>query len=140
MAFSVTQQDPDSTPLNVQEWKGKGFKLYHHVKNYIGKGCSEDIGNGEEKSEAESCKQRRRLEEAGTEMDLLVNRDPRGVAECLREYGRLEEAGWKGFQGLPWERTVSSKVDFTRRIFENFIERMKALYINWPCRWKDRSQ
>ena len=123
MGFSVTQQDPDFTPLNVQENEKVKVLNYITTSKITLKGTFEEYWKGRGKNLRQNlAKQHRRLEETGTDINLLVTRDSRGVAECLREYGRLEEAGWKGNSGTA-VGAQNQQGRFYREIFENFCQR-----------------
>jgi hypothetical protein len=57
-------------------WKSRGRNLTHNLS-----------------------RQRRRLAEKGSEIELRVSRDFNRVDKCIREYGLLEQGGWKGKKG-----------------------------------------
>ncbi|MCA9454603.1 MAG: GNAT family N-acetyltransferase [Nitrospiraceae bacterium] len=127
LAFSVTQQDPDSTPFNVQENGKVKFLNYITTSKITLEGMFEEYWKRRGRNLRQNlAKQRRRLEEAGTKMNLLVTRDSRGVAECLREYGRLEEAGWKGISGTA-VGAESQQGRFYKEVFENFCQRNEGV-------------
>ena len=52
---------------------------------------------------------------------MLVIRDSGGVAECLREFERLEEAGWKGKLGTA-VGAQNKQGRFYRKVFENVCQ------------------
>jgi GNAT acetyltransferase-like protein len=58
---------------------------------------------------------------------LLVTRESRGVAECLREYGCLEEAGWKGNSGTAAMGAQNQQGRSYREVFENFCQRVEGV-------------
>jgi GNAT acetyltransferase-like protein len=64
-------------------------------------------------------RQSRRLNESGRSLQLVTVRDAAQIAECIREYGRLESEGWKGKEGSAIEEN-NSQGRFYREIFEDF--------------------
>jgi len=71
-------------------------------------------------------RQGRRIKEQGRRLELVAAREPSCMADCLREYSRLESAGWKGKEGTAVdENNVQGK--FYRDIFEDFCTTKEAV-------------
>ncbi|MFC4929411.1 GNAT family N-acetyltransferase [Massilia sp. GCM10023247] len=66
-------------------------------------------------------KQRARLERDGVATRMVVERAPAGMAQAVRDYGRLETTGWKGGQG-----TAVSAENAQGRYYRAMLESMAA--------------
>lgn len=84
-------------------WKGRGNNLRHNL-----------------------ARRRRRMSEQGIAAELLIYRDPVTVAECIREYGRLESTGWKGKNGTAVSEN-NAQGRFYREVFEAFCATEEAV-------------
>jgi CelD/BcsL family acetyltransferase involved in cellulose biosynthesis len=71
-------------------------------------------------------RQTRRLREAGRSLELIAVRHREGLAECMREYGRLESSGWKAGGGTAIEEN-NTQGRFYREIFEDFFSTGEAV-------------
>lgn len=64
-------------------------------------------------------RQRRRLKEQGRTIELITHTSAEAIADCIREFGRLESAGWKAELGTAVnEHNVQG--GFYRDLFERF--------------------
>lgn len=128
LQLSVLQQDPDYSPLPVNNgssmiepveyirtaritlnatfddyWKARGTNLRHNL-----------------------ARRRRRMIEKGYSLELIEHRCPSEMAEAIREYGRLEETGWKGREGTAVaEGNVQGR--FYLELFEEFCRSGEAV-------------
>ncbi len=64
-------------------------------------------------------RQRKRLAEKGNRLELVVCAAPASMADAMREYGRLESAGWKGTEGTA-VMDGSAQGAFYRDVMEAF--------------------
>ena len=71
-------------------------------------------------------RQRRRLKEQGRTLELVVHCEPDAMAGCIREYGRLESAGWKAELGTAIEEN-NAQGRFYRDVFQRFACSGEAL-------------
>ncbi len=65
---------------------------------------------------------RRRMAEKGLKVEFTAIRDPAGVGEGIREYGRLESKGWKAGKGTA-VGVDDAQARFYRAVLEDFCER-----------------
>jgi hypothetical protein len=71
-------------------------------------------------------RQIRRIQESGKTLELVVERRPSRMAECVREYGRLESIGWKAQHGTAVnENNIQGQ--FYRDICEHFSAAGEAI-------------
>jgi Acetyltransferase (GNAT) domain len=128
LELSVLQQDPDYSSVPLAEsrpglqrveyiqtaritmtgefeayWKQRGSNLRHNLS-----------------------RRRRRMAEKNLTGELIARRTPGEVADAIREYGRLESAGWKGKDGTAVSLD-NAQGRFYRDIFEYFCERGEAV-------------
>ena len=71
-------------------------------------------------------RQCRRLAERGVEFELRVERKPDRMAECVAEYARLEESGWKNKEGTAVTQT-NSQGQFYRDVLQKFASQEEAV-------------
>ena len=101
LGFSVTQQDPDFTCFANLNGSPEVETLdYIQTPRLTVKGGFEDYWKQRSKNLTHNLgRQRRRLKQEGWSLELVTDRKTEAVAECIREYGRLESMGWKGSGG-----------------------------------------
>jgi hypothetical protein len=101
VGFSVTQQDPDFTAFgNLDHSPTTEYRDYAETSRIILAGDFGEFWKQTGRYFVDDLRrQTRRLEEKGIHMDFLAERDPGNVAECIRDYAKLEESGWKGREG-----------------------------------------
>lgn len=105
LGLAVLQQDPDFTCFGALR-AGVAVDSRVEVVEYIRtarltlSGSFEDYwGSRDRRWARDLARQRRRLADRGARLELQVSRDPHEVADGVRDYGRLEQAGWKGEHG-----------------------------------------
>ena len=128
LELSVLQQDPDYSAVPLAEsrpglerldyiqtaritmtgdfeqyWKQRGSNLRHNL-----------------------ARRRRRMAEKNLTGELIARRAPGEVADAIREYGRLESAGWKGKDGTA-VNLENAQGRFYRDTFEYFCGRGEAV-------------
>lgn len=128
LELGVLQQDPDYSSLPLAEhlpglerldyiqtaritmtgdfegyWKQRGSNLRHNL-----------------------ARRRRRMAEMHLTSELVARRAPGEVADAIREYGRLESAGWKAKDGTAVSLD-NAQGRFYRDAFEYFCERGEAV-------------
>jgi hypothetical protein len=72
------------------------------------------------------ARRRRRLVEQGVRIELAVSRDAAQVAEGIRDYGRLETAGWKAHLGTAISAD-NAQGTFYREVLEYFCSRHEGV-------------
>lgn len=127
LELGVLQQDPDYSAVRIPEsrpglerleyiqtaritmtgtfeeyWKQRGSNLRHNL-----------------------ARRRRRMAEKNLVGQLIARRSPGEIADAIREYGRLESAGWKAQDGTAVDAD-NAQGRFYREIFEHFAERGEA--------------
>jgi len=121
LGLSVLQQDPDSTVFaNLNRSLRVESSDYITTSRLTVTGGFGDYWKGTGRYFVDDLRrQTRRLEEQGIRMEFEAVRDPVRVAECIRDYSRLEGTGWKGREGTAV--TVENRQGlFYREIMENF--------------------
>src|SRR5262245_10014357 len=71
-------------------------------------------------------RQSRRAREQGNTLELVTERQPARMADCIREYGCIESAGWKGEEGSAIEEN-NIQGRFYRDLFETFAATGEAI-------------
>jgi hypothetical protein len=132
LELAVLQQDPSHTSLpptqtlpNIERvdyistpylpiagtfedyWKARGTNLRHNL-----------------------ARRHRRMTEQKISMELKVRRAPEEVAECIREYGRLESKGWKGKDGTAIHES-NAQGRFYQEMLENFCAAGEGVIYQW---------
>ena len=101
LGFAVTQQDPDCTVFKYLEASPK-VEIVEYIKTgrLTLTGTFEDYWQTRGRDLVANVGRRyRRLEKDGIEVDLVVDVDGKRVADCIGEFGQMEEMGWKGRAG-----------------------------------------
>jgi hypothetical protein len=75
---------------------------------------------------ADLARQRRKLRREGRDLELMIDRDPARVEECIREYGQLEFTGWKGQEGTAVSPENAQGL-FYREVLERFCEKNEGV-------------
>jgi hypothetical protein len=128
LGFSVLQQDPDFTIFEklVHDFR---IDLLEYIKTsrLTLTGIFEDYWFSRGRDLVTNLeKRRRRLEKEGIQLQLVADRAPNRVVECIREYGKLESMGWKGRQGTAIS-TNNQQGAFYREMLENFCKRNEGV-------------
>jgi len=124
LGFSIFQQDPDFTVFkNLNPCKKVEILEYIKTSRLTLTGTFEDYWKSRGRNLVHNLsRQRRRLIDQGFQLKLAVSRDPGQVADCIRDYGRLEGSGWKAERGSPISEDNRQGI-FYREILENFFNR-----------------
>jgi len=105
LGLAVLQQDPDFTcfgELRAGGATGSRVEVVEYIRTarLTLSGSFEDYwGSRDRRWARDLARQRRRLADRGARLELQVSRDARDVADGLRDYGLLEQSGWKGAEG-----------------------------------------
>ena len=125
LTLTITNQDPDWTSLKYQPTGTRAIELVPYIETarLLVQGTFENYWKGRGKDlVSNQSRRRRRLAESGVEVGLVIERDPGRVEDCIKEYGRLEESGWKGSVGTAVSATNTQGL-FYRDVMEQFCER-----------------
>jgi hypothetical protein len=101
MQLAILCQDPEYSP-----WFPAGAASRLERLEFMQTGRVRVVGTFEEYWQSRSSnlrhnlsRQRRRLQEQGRMLELVAHKSSGAMAGCIREYGRLESAGWKAELG-----------------------------------------
>jgi hypothetical protein len=121
LQLGVLQQDPDF-PVFHSPCESPQIELLDYIQTpklpLVGdfeqywKSCSQNLRHN-------LARQRKRLAEKGSCLELASHRTSESVPGALSEYGRLESQGWKGREGTAIE-VGNRQGDFYREVFEAF--------------------
>jgi len=124
LGLSVLQQDPDFTMFGKLKYSRTAENADYSATSRLSV-----CGNFEEYWKAtgryfvdDLRRQSRRLDEQSIRMEFVAERDPGKVAECIRDYARLEATGWKGKEGTAVTAENRQGL-FYRDVMENFFGR-----------------
>jgi hypothetical protein len=128
LGFSVTQQDPDFTCFGNLNGSLPAETLdYIQTPRLTINGSYEEYWKQRSKNLTHNLsRQRRRLKEQGSVLELATERNTEAVAEAVREYGALESTGWKGQEGSA-VATDNVQGRFYREMLEEFCSRGEAV-------------
>jgi len=128
LELSVLQQDPDYSFLPLAESRPGLERLdYIQTARITMTGAFEEYWKQRGSNLRHNlARRRRRMAEKHLTGELVVRRAPGEVADAIREYGRLESAGWKAKAGTAVSRD-NAQGRFYRDIFEHFCERGEAV-------------
>jgi hypothetical protein len=128
LGFSVTQQDPDFTcfanlngslPVETLDYIQTPRLTIHGKYEEYWKQRSKNLTHN-------LSRQRRRLKEQGSMLELVTDRSADAVAGAIQEYGLLESSGWKGEEGSAVSAdNVQGR--FYREMLEDFCGRGEAV-------------
>jgi hypothetical protein len=128
LGLAVLQQDPDITPFGAL-----GLDPTIEIVPYIRtarltlSGTFDEYWNARSKKlVGDLARQRRRLAEHGASLELAVDRSPEQVPEGIRQYARLESAGWKAATGTAISPD-NHQGAFYREILEHFCARGEGI-------------
>jgi hypothetical protein len=124
LGFGVTQQDPDFTCFGRLNGSPAVETLdYIQTPRLTISGGYEDYWKQRGKNLTHNLsRQRRRLKEQGSTLELITDRQAEAVAGAIEEYGLLESTGWKGEEG---SAVAADNVQgrFYREMLEDFCTR-----------------
>lgn len=128
LGFSVTQQDPDFTCFgNLNGSLPVETLNYIQTPRLTVTGTYEDYWKQRSKNLTHNLsRQRRRLKEQGSTLELFTDRKAEAVAGAIQEYGVLESTGWKGEKG---SAVAADNVQgqFYREMLEDFCSCREAV-------------
>ena len=128
VGFSVLQQDPDYTAFRSLDESEKAEVVdYIRTPRLTLEGNFPDYWKGRGKNLVHTLsRQRRRLAERGIQLELVVDRDPDQVSNCIQEYGQLEAVGWKGREGTA-VTAGNHQALFYEELLKNFCSQGEAV-------------
>jgi hypothetical protein len=128
VGLSFTQQDPDFSSFKTLNGAFAVERLdYVETARLTVPKDWEDYWRSRSKNLTHNLlRQRRRLEEKGRKVELAAERDSRGVASAIEEYGILESSGWKGKAGTAVSKD-NSQGRFYQEMLENFCVRREGI-------------
>lgn len=120
LGLSILQQDPEFTKLDGDLTEFGAERLDHITTSRI-----RIAGNFDEYwtsrgrfYSADLRRQCRRLAERGVQFELRVERRPDRMADCIAEYARLEESGWKSKEG-----TAVTQTNIQGRFYSDVLQK-----------------
>lgn len=101
VALAVLRQDPPSSYFQeLERWPHVERVDYIRTARLSLAGDWDGYWRSRSKNLTHNLgRQRRRLAERGSTLQLVAEADPARMEACVAEYGRLEQAGWKGLEG-----------------------------------------
>jgi CelD/BcsL family acetyltransferase involved in cellulose biosynthesis len=128
LGFSVTQQDPELTCFaNLNGSLSVETLDYIQTPRLTVSGNYEDYWKQRSKNLTHNLsRQRRRLKEQGSVIELIADRSAEAVAGAVHEYGLLESSGWKGGEGSAVSAD-NTQGRFYREMLEDFCTRNEAV-------------
>ena len=128
LLLTIFHQDPFySSFVDARKRANIQFLDYIQTPRLHISGNFEDYwGNRTTKFKADIERRLRRIQEKSVKLELVCERDAGRVAAAVREYGRLETAGWKGKNGTAvGEDNLQGR--FYREILEDFCRTGEAV-------------
>jgi CelD/BcsL family acetyltransferase involved in cellulose biosynthesis len=101
LQVGILQQDPEFSPV-LPLPDSPEIELVEYIKTprLTVAGTYEEYWKGRSGNLRHNLsRQRKRLAEKGSRLELVVCATPESMPDAMREYGRLESAGWKGAEG-----------------------------------------
>lgn len=121
LGLTVLQQDPECTPFSMLDSDG-AVEIVPHIRTarVTLTGTFDGYWSARSKKlTTDLARQRRRLAERGAQLELVVDRRPHEVPDGVREYARLESAGWKASTGTAIS-SDNQQGAFYRELLEHF--------------------
>jgi hypothetical protein len=124
LSFSITQQDPEILArVNVVENNTIECVEYMQTVRLTLSGTFEEYWKGRSKNLTHNLsRQRRRLADQNSRLELVTYRDPIDMPNCVARYGTMESAGWKAQEGTAIAPDNDQGL-FYRQIMEAFCGR-----------------
>jgi len=121
LQLSILQQDQEFSAFTRTNLSpAVAFQDYITTARVSVAGRFTDYWSGRSKDlQVNVARRRRRLAERKVSVQLVIRDTPEAMGECIREYARLEESGWKGAEGT----AVSAEKEqglFYKEILERF--------------------
>jgi hypothetical protein len=128
LMLGVLQQDPLYTPFpDMSREENVEVLPYIDIPRLQIAGSFEEYWEQRSKNLKHNLdRQSRRLQEQGRRLELIVERDPARMAECIRAYGQLESAGWKAEGGTAIAED-NAQGKFYKDILEDFSSTGEAV-------------
>jgi hypothetical protein len=129
LGVAITQQDPDFTVFaNTTADLRLAETLEYITTSRINiKGEFDEYWKNRGRYYVDDLRrQTRRLEEQKIHMEFQEDLDVRNMGECIKDYGKLEEVGWKGEEGTAVGAS-NQQGRFYREILERFCCRGEAV-------------
>lgn len=128
IALDILQQDPDHCVVASSELDGdSGYIEYVKTARVNITGTFEEYWSRRPSDLRSNIGRRfRRLSEQGVQCELSVERDAGHILEHMKDYGRMEESGWKGSEGTAVSVNNSQGL-FYREILEWFCRQGEAV-------------
>ena len=121
--LGVLQQDPNCSglsPIDNCDWVEK--LDYMQTARIPLEGTFQEYWESrEDRLRKNNDRLRRRMAEKGLRLDFTIIRDPVGVADGIREFGRLESKGWKAGKGTA-VGVDDAQACFYRAVLEHLCE------------------
>ena len=128
LGLAVLQQDPELTPFGGLDTDA-AVEIVPHIRTarLTLTGTFDQYWNARSKRlVSDLARQRRRIAERGASLALAVDQRPEQVVEGIREYARLESAGWKAAAGTAISLD-NQQGAFYREVLEHFCTRGEGI-------------
>jgi hypothetical protein len=128
LGLAVLQQDPELSPFSTLD-PDSAVEIVPHIRTarLTLKGTFDQYWSGRSKKlTGDLARQRRRLAERGAHLELVVDRMPHQIPDSIRQYARLESAGWKASTGTAISAD-NHQGSFYRELLEHFSNRGEGL-------------
>jgi CelD/BcsL family acetyltransferase involved in cellulose biosynthesis len=126
--LGVLQQDPNCAGLSAaenSEWVDKSD--YMQTARIPLEGTFEEYwASREDRLRKNNDRLRRRMAEKGLKLEFAIIRDPAGVDDGVREFGRLESKGWKASEGTA-VGVDDAQARFYQAVLKKFCERNEGV-------------
>jgi hypothetical protein len=123
LQFAALQQDPEFSLLPIVA-PNSSFEVLDYVQTGRLRlsGSFEEYWGGRSKDLRDNVARRlRRSQKENRKLELVVHREASSMEACLREYGRMESAGWKAREGTAITQD-NAQGRFYREVLESFAE------------------
>lgn len=128
LQLGILQQDPNYPGLSDLGNCAWGEKLdYMQIARIPLEGTFQEYWAArEDRLRKNNDRLRRRMAEKGLNLEFVVIRDPAGVEDAIREFGRIESKGWKAEGGTAMGAD-DAQGRFYRAVLEYFCERNEGV-------------
>jgi hypothetical protein len=128
LGFSVLQQDPDFSSFgrSGQFYEGEPLEYIKTARLTL-HGNFEDYWENRTKDLIINIERRcRNIKKLGFKLSITVDKDSQQIENCIKEYGELEEKGWKGRQGTA-VGSSNTQILFYKNILKNFCDQGEGI-------------
>jgi CelD/BcsL family acetyltransferase involved in cellulose biosynthesis len=128
VGLSVLQQDLDHSAFRSMSAGAAIERLEYQTTGRVSlKGSFEEYWRARGKDlVGNQSRRRRRLAGEGHTLTLVVDESPDRVADCIAEYGNLEETGWKGQEGTAVSMSNTQGL-FYKEVLEYFCHKREGV-------------